>query len=439
MPSAVRSRQVEALVLIAIALLAAYTELAAIQAEISGRLDFYNFNGRITSFTPQDLAIAGIIEKQESASHTILVSDPMTLLVMKITGLPFYQARIGIDENNPLLTSLIYAWAEPQQKEIIRDFSYFEVENLANLYQTFFNVQLNNLTVLLIVNGRTSAWVKGNEGTNLVSYSVFPGMNKLVTTRALQLLYNNSDNFLFKFRWDALVKGQGPSVLVTSGQNAHLQPTTFQFIDPHDANFTVALSGETAYDVTNFPISLSFQDMMVNGAEMRPTALDANYYVNVSGLRITDSVTLLFTADLNVTDITWKDDSFRLGWRVDGLTRQGENYANVTDGSVVTLKVGPGLEFDTMSIYKTVVIQTIQNTILRIKFEGDSEAFIRVQVVVNSTISEWLTTWTRASSDWTIQDLPLPLGNITSLKMFCATGDGSSTYAKIDYLIVYHG
>lgn len=146
----------------------------------------------ISLFQKEDLEVGNLIKAFPKES--ILITDPITLQIISgLSGLTkTFNERIFTSMTT---TAPLYVAKEGLFKEILSNFSLTTLENLIQLFPN----SLENKTILIIVNHRTSSWINNDEYYMYFKpFKEFPGFEKLLNNSHLTKIYCKNGYYVFK-------------------------------------------------------------------------------------------------------------------------------------------------------------------------------------------------------------------------------------------------
>jgi len=255
------------------------------------------------------------------------------------------------------------------------------------------------------------------------------------------------DGKLYVFKYPIpIIEESGPSVMVTfEDQSSSQVETRLTYMFRSEANFTLTLSGHSSYNITDYPLYWTFNELTVNNgtkAARFDDSSDLNSFVYVKDLLPSDTLTVIWQANLNYPQAVWKDDSFKIGWRTHPLYPGLISPQIVTDGNVLSMtwNFEPG-QYQYYYYVKdcNVVSDGNESIIVRWKATGPV-AVVAIYVDSNGQV---VVPYGSQSDDWSRTIFPLPVGTITSVMVgitnIANTKISGVMTLSIDYILVSAG
>ena len=170
-----------------IALLLLLTVTMAYDSYIAYATFYYSTKHGISTFTEDDFVVAKFIE-DKYGDRVLLITDPVTLEV--ISGITGYGFTL---DGKLLVGSASYPIYQVKLREIRRLIMSFDpvlASELIGLYLNYFGLELKDVRVLIIINNRTTLWVKGKRPEFTRPFTLFAGLFRLI--RETELILNIS-------------------------------------------------------------------------------------------------------------------------------------------------------------------------------------------------------------------------------------------------------
>ena len=227
------------------------------------------------------------------------------------------------------------------------------------------------------------------------------------------------DGKLYVFKYPLpIVEETGPAVKVTfEDQSSSLVETKFTYMFRSEVDVTLTLSGHTNYNVTDYPLYWTFNELsIINGTKpvKFDDSSDINSFIYVKDLLPGDALTVLWQANLNYPNAVWKDESFRTGWHTHTLYVGSIKPLILTDGNVLSMSwdfTPSGYQYYYYVKEVNVSAGEGQSIIVRWKSTGPI-AFI---VVYTESGGQTIVSLGSESAEWSRTIAPLPSERIVSV------------------------
>jgi len=213
-------------------------------------------------------------------------------------------------------------------------------------------------------------------------------------------VFGNGKLYIFKYPL-TLVEEPGPNIKVVFDDGASLGsvPTSISYKVRSEATSTLTLSSHSSYNITDYPLAWTFLEVTVNDTL---TSFDKSSniqeFIYKSGLSPNDVLRVRWLANLDYTEIGWKEDSFDLSqWRGSGSITPTIK----SDGNILSISwnyIPPN--YNPYYYVRDCSIST--NSYQFIKIRWKSTGPIAVAHVYFETEGQTLVPYGSESKDWTV-------------------------------------
>ncbi|RLF03726.1 MAG: hypothetical protein DRK00_08345 [Thermoprotei archaeon] len=153
----------------------------------------------ISTFTEDDFMVAKFI-RDTYGSRVILITDPVTLEVL--SGITGYGLTMDGRIIEGSVSYPIYQAKLREIKRLIASFDPVRARELVELYLNYFDLRPGDVRVLVIINNRTSLWIRGVRPEFARPFVPFAGLFRLVRETKLTL---NVSGYYYVFDVTAVV------------------------------------------------------------------------------------------------------------------------------------------------------------------------------------------------------------------------------------------
>ena len=230
-------------------------------------------------------------------------------------------------------------------------------------------------------------------------------------------IFGDGKLYIFKYPLP-IVEETGPAVkVIFEDQSSSLVETKFTYMFRSEVDVTLTLSGHTDYNVTDYPLYWTFNELsIIDGTKpvKFDDSSDINSFIYVKDLLPGDALTVLWQANLNYPNVVWKDESFKTGWHTHTLYQGSIRPLILTDGNVLSMSwdfTPSGYQYYYYVKEVNVSASEGQSIIVRWKSTGPI-AFI---VVYTESGGQTIVSLGSESADWSRTIALLPSERIVSV------------------------
>jgi len=250
-----------------------------------------------------------------------------------------------------------------------------------------------------------------------------PSSTRMNMLSAFELIHVEGNASLFKFPKLLSFVRSGPSVMVAADSQIISKETVYNI--SHPSTYSLTLTGYTSYNVSDFPIHWSYENVTINNEIRPPSSLDANSYILISNVSTKDEITMTWKATLLFGEVGWKDDSFRTGWMGNAIFS--------TDGDIVTISYKNN---DT-----NVAWPTFSRTFVPVNTTADGYRYLIIRLFIEEQASDdyiliYLRDQTEGKKPISVYE-KLPRGQWTTLVTDCQQGFGQNKVNHVDAIEIF--
>lgn len=288
----------------------------------------------------------------------------------------------------------------------------------------------NNASVSYLV---VSKWsLERYIGKSIDFYAVSNLLSLIIEPFATPIGNDEKEIHIFRLKLPLISReGIGPSISVFMDSEMVLVNSTYAYDIVTDVSYTLTLSGHTTYNITNWPLHWSYEE--ISPIPMT-RSINANSWINFTATaQATYDVT--WSANEIYKDVMWRDDSLLDGWYF--YTGDPE-HAFTSDGDIATESLGGEVKY---YVNYEKALPALQNaSVLLVRAKGSDNSRFAIEIWDDSEgkkTNVFWSSWNNAPEDYKTFTFSLPRDKtFHRLRLFAMTTDSSPATVYWDYVII---